>query len=428
MTRPFHLPFLLGLVFLYQSCSYQQDTGSTQLISDPHKLDKYLTDLTGIGAYPFIYARLEDDKGDVIYEHGSVNEDILPGKKVDGKTWIRIWSMSKIVTISIALDLMEDGLLSLNDPVIKYIPEFKNLQVATSKSGGDLSQIKDKESLCPLNFTPMDSVMTVSHLINHKAGFYYAVTGIECLDSLEASKNLATSENNLEFINRLAELPLIQQPGTNYFYGINTTVLGFVAERASGKSLSQLVKDRVTDPMNITGLRYGLPEGARLFPRFSGKDSVLREAYEGELDIFGPDVPDYNPNHKLFLGGEGMLATADGYADFLRMLLNRGSLNGYRFLDESTVEDIISPHTQTDNPGSHNGYNLWITSDSSRIDGVGSVELWIGGGYESTHFWIDPERGFVGVIMSQMYWVPERGWGRDDKFRGELYSQIFKNE
>lgn len=153
MTRPFHLPILLGLVFLYQSCGYQQDTGSNQLISDPYKLDKYLTKLTEIGAYPFIYARLEDDKGDVIYEHGSVNEDVLPGKKVDGQTWIRIWSMSKIVTISIALDLVEDGLLSLNDPVTKYIPEFKNLQVATSKSGGGFVGVLNGLEFIPRHLT-----------------------------------------------------------------------------------------------------------------------------------------------------------------------------------------------------------------------------------------------------------------------------------
>ena len=88
--------------------------------------------------YPFIYTRLEDKSGSVLYE--KIKHPIIGRPKVDGNTWIRIWSMSKIVTICIALDLMEDGLLNLEDP-LKYIPEFKNLQVAlTSDSSSLLSE------------------------------------------------------------------------------------------------------------------------------------------------------------------------------------------------------------------------------------------------------------------------------------------------
>jgi CubicO group peptidase (beta-lactamase class C family) len=226
----------------------------------------------------------------------------------------------------------------------------------------------------------------------------------------------------------MAELPLVQQPGTNYFYGTNTSVLGFVTERATGKSLKQLVEARVTGPMGIKGLRYDLPEGASMLPRFSGRDSLIREANPGELDIFGQDVPDYDPGHELYLGGEGMIATADAYADFIRMLLNYGELNGYRMLNKETVEDISSPHTLVDSPYGYNGYNLWVSGDSTRINGQGDSGLWIGGGYEGTHFWIDPKRDFVGVVMTQMFWVPKSGWGRDNEFKGELYRQIFAQE
>ena len=96
-----------------------------------------------------------------------------------------------------------------------------------------------------------------------------------------------------------------------------------------------------------------------------GRDSILRRAKDGELDIFSAHVPDYELSHPLYLGGEGMVATADGYADFVRMLLKKGTLNGHRFLDEATVEDIYSPHTQLDNPYGYNGYNLWVSGDST---------------------------------------------------------------
>ncbi|MEL6655970.1 MAG: serine hydrolase [Bacteroidota bacterium] len=271
-------------------------------------------------------------------------------------------------------------------------------------------------------------MMTVLHLLDHEAGFYYATTGFTCLDSMFAEQNLPTAQHTDELINRIAKLPLIQHSGTDYFYGINTTVLGLVAERASGKSLQQLVAERVSGPLQIEDLQYRLPSGVQLLPRFTGRDSILREATRGELDIFGPDVPDYDVGHQLYLGGEGMVGTADAYADFIRMLLKRGQLNGHRFLEETTVADIYAPHTQLDSPYGYNGYNLWISGDSMRIKQQGEAGLWIGGGYECTHFWADPERNFVGIIMSQNNEVWAPGYELNDQFRGAVYQQLWKSE
>ena len=417
---------LAGLVFSILSGQASAainipDTGALDAV-----LDRYVDD----GHYPFVYARLEDRDGNVVYEHSAVNRKLLPETDVDGQTWIRIWSMSKIVTISTVLDLVEDGILSLEDPVTNYLPEFADMQVAVTAEGKNLSEVENeqKQSACPYELVPVDTVMTVRHLINHEAGFHYATTNIPCLDSGLSEQNVAVAENTQDFIERLAGLPLVQQPGTTYHYGTNTTVLGMVAERATNKSLKQLVGERLTGPLGIEGLQYGLPTGAELLPRISGQDNELRVAHPGELDIFGPDVPGYDLDHPLYLGGEGMLATADGYADFLRMLLNRGTLNGRRFLETATVENIYAPHTQLDNPEGHNGFNLWVTGEPTRTRGEGEKGLWVGGGYEGTHFWVDPKREFVGVIMSQLFSIPEGGGGRDQAFRGELYRQFWAAE
>lgn len=424
-TTPLESALLMCLLVAAGVASCQRGSGELTLsIAEPAALDEVLEDYVESNAFPFLYARIEDKSGHVIYEYGVVNDDVLPGVEVDGNTWIRIWSMSKIVTISTLLDLVEDGLVKLDDPVTKFIPEFENLQVAVSPGGADLSVIEDKEAACPLQRVPMESVMRVLDLINHRAGFYYATTGIPCLDSLMASKNLPMAENSQALVDLLAELPLIQQPGSNDHYGTNTTVLGVVAERATGKSLQQLVEERVTGPLQIDELRYGLPEGETLLPRMSAADGSFRRAHRGELDILGPDVPDYDPRHALYLGGEGMLATADGYADFLRMLLSRGVLNGHRFLDEATVDDITSPHTQLDSPYGYNGYNLWVNNGLRPDGSEGEGGLWIGGGYEGTHFWIDPKREFVAVVMTQTFGTPDHGWGRDEKFREAVYEQI----
>ena len=399
-------------------------------VPDPDALDAVLDRFVDEGHYPFLYARLEDRDGNAVYEHSVVNRNLLPDAEIDGQTWIRIWSMSKIVTISVVLDLVEDGVLRLDDPVASYIPEFSDMQVAVTPDGASLAEVgpQQAESACPFNLVSANTAMTLRHLINHEAGFYYATTGIPCIDSPLAENNVAIAENSADFVSRLADLPLVQHPGTTYYYGTNTTILGIVAERATDKSLKELVEERLTGPLGIAGLQYGLPPRASLLPRISGQGGTLRAAYPGELDIFGPDVPGYDPEHQLHLGGEGMLATADGYADFLRMLLNHGTLNGTRFLETSTVENIYAPHTQLDNPEGHNGFNLWVTGAPTREREQGEEGLWVGGGYEGTHFWVDPKREFVGIIMSQIFWINEGGYGRDEAFRGELYRQFWAAE
>ena len=418
------------IFFLLISASCQPPTEKRGLeITNKKAIDSTVNLFVDGEYYPFLYTRLENQDGEVLYEHTAKNNRLLADQKIDGDTWIRVWSMSKIVTICIALDLMEDGLLNLDDPVTQYIPEFSQLQVALTADSNSLigtnwyAEDSFRLAPCPLIYVPNDSVMTIRHLLDHKAGFYYSTTNIPCLDSMLAQENLCAVENSQDLINRLSKLPLIQHSGTDYFYGTNTTVLGLVAERAAGKSLAQLLKERVTDPMQINGMRYDLPVGETMLPRYSGKDSLIREAQLGELDIFGQDVPNYEPSHELYLGGEGMICTTNGYCDFLRMLLNNGELNGYRMLNPETIADLTSPHTQLDNPYGHNGYNLWVSSDSMRLKGQGDQNLWIGGGYEGTHFWIDTSRNLVGTIMTQMFWVYDGAFGytKEGRIRGEIY-------
>ena len=423
--------FLLVLLFFFNSCNKKES-----LIYDSNSLDSLVSKYVDNGSQALLLVRLEDRNGNTIYQNSDKDYDLVPDHHINENTWFRIWSMSKIVTISLTMDLVEDGLLKLEDPVSKYIPELSGLKVALSNSnealtnygqtlGNDNSEFQDP---CPLKLVESNSEMTVLQLINHQAGFYYSTTGIECLDNALDSKNLAASKNSNELIQKLSELPLIDHPGNKDFYGLNTTVLGLVNERASGESLDNLVKNRITGPMKINGLQYNKNFDTKLLPVFSGVDSIIRLANDGELDIMGSYVPGYSIENKLFMGGEGMIGTADGYADFLRMLLNHGELNGHRFLNESSVKEIYAPHTQLENEYGYNGYNLWVTSDLYKEKGFGDSGLWSGGGYEGTHFWIDPKRDFVGLIMTQMFETPKAGHGRDNEIRGEVYRQIFKNE
>jgi CubicO group peptidase (beta-lactamase class C family) len=402
---------------------------STRLhIADPDALNAVIDEYVEEKVYPFMYLRLEDRDGAVIHDYAAVNGELMDGRTVDGDSWIRIWSMSKIVTISVVLDLVEDGVLELSDRVVEYIPEFEKLEVAVSASGDDLSLLEDKTGACPLETVPAKYGMTVLDLLNHRAGFYYPETGIDCLDDMAAGADLPASADSQELIDRMAGLPLINQPGTTYYYGTGITVLGLLAERATGKSLQQLVAERITGPLGIEGLQYGLPPGASLFPRFHGADGEVKELIGEDRLIFGTALPDYDPAHELYLGGEGMIATADGYADFARMLLRGGELNGYRFLDTETLADLVAPHTQLESEFGHNGYNFWISNGRYQDGEQGPGPLWIGGGYEGTYFWIDPDKEFVAVIMTQSFNIPERGWGRDEAVRRAVYEQLRSND
>ena len=417
---------MLCCLIISPSCGSVQKTLIN--IQNKHQLDTILNQYVDEGYFPFLFARLEDKNGRVLYEHCRINRNLIPKEVIDKQTWIRIWSMSKIITITIIMDLVEDGHLHLDEPVTKYIPEFDSLQVAVNENGVPLGQIQNKNIGCKYILVKPDSIMTLRHLINHQAGFYYATTGIDCIDSILVSKNLLQASDSDDLIKRLATVPLLLHPGSKYYYGTNTTVLGMVAERATGLSLKNLVEIRLFSRLNIKGLKYNLSKGETLLPYFTGIDSILRIARKGELDIFGPDLPFYRPDNQLYLGGEGMVATADGYADFLRIFLHNGKLNDKRFLDENTIDKIVSPHTQINSPWGYNGYNLWITGDTLRKRGWGEEGLWQGGGYEGTQFWIDSKREFVGVIMTQIHHTPNGGWDMYNDFRGALYQQFWKDE
>ena len=117
----------------------------------------------------------------------------------------------------------------------------------------------------------------------------------------------------------------------------------------------------------------------------------------------------------------------DGKTIFQGSEYNKGTLNGHRYLQETTVEKMVAPHTQLDNEWGYNGYNIWVTSDKNLEMGYGDEGLWTGGGYEQTHYWIDPKRKFVAVIMSQMFGVPPQGYDRDNRIRGAIYEQMFED-
>ena len=385
--------------------------------------------------YPFMTAYVETAEGEVLISSAVANPQFYGDAKGPGADdWMRIWSMSKLVTIVLTLDLAEDGVIALNDEVSDYLPEVATLKVARPRSGGTLPEASAQsydlnadgdvtEVACDLVFEDPSRPMTIRDLMIHTAGFYYATTNLPCLDEPQAKLELPLASSSGEWIAGISQLPLIQSPGEGYYYGLNTTVLGFALERATGKSLQALLEERIVTPYNIEGLSFLLPESASLPPRVSGIDGELRLANPMELDIFGGHQPPYGSDTTLFLGGEGLVATAPGFARFLRVVFFSEQSGVEPLLESSSIEAMTSPQSNIDSGWGAMGYALWLSNGRRPDDTYGRADLWTGGGYEGTRYWIDPTRGRVGVLMTQVFMPPASGVSIDDKLRDLLDAQ-----
>ena len=396
---------------------------ATKLLSEGVLEDKH---------YPFMTAYVESAEGDVLVSTGVASDVFFTNQSapmVDD--WMRIWSMSKLVTIVLALDLAEDGVIGLTDEVSDYLPEVATLKVARPRSGGTLPEAsaqsydlnadgKVTEAACDLVFEDPTRPMTIRDLMVHTAGFYYATTNLPCLDEPQAKLELPLAASSDEWMAGISQLPLIQSPDEGYYYGLNTTVLGFALERAAGQSLQALLEERILSPYNIEGLSFLLPESASLPPRVSGIDGELRLANPMELDIFGGHQPPYGSDTTLFLGGEGLVATAPGFAKFLRVVFFSEQSGVEPLLEASSIEAMTSPQSNIDSGWGAMGYALWLSNGRRPDDTYGRDDIWTGGGYEGTRYWIDPSKGRVGVLMTQVFMPPASGVSVEDKLRDLL--------
>ena len=415
----FHTTIFVLFLTVFYSCA---DTKTTSIDLNPVPLNQILDKYVEDGIWPFLYSKIVHGiTGELVYEHLAINKSLLPNQNINGSTWMRIWSMSKLVTISLAMDLMEEGLLKLEDPVHKYIPEFSGLKVAVDINGESVASSENKTFNCPHKLVKMDSIMLVKHLLNHRAGFYYALTPSKCLNENFGSKKILQAENGDQLIDILSMLPLVQHPGERYFYGMNTSVLGLLIERVTGKSLRQNLIERVTEVYNIKGLDYIKPEGVDLIPSFTGRDGELRKVLENELNIFGGEVPNYSKANSLFLGGEGMLGTSNGYIQFMRLLFFN---DGNTFLKKETIQKMSSkPNVDNNNYGYNTGFGMYLTSQNHTFE----KDILRVGGYEKTKCWVDRKNNLIGTLFSQANETQDSDGlsnQMEQDFKKELFSQL----
>jgi CubicO group peptidase (beta-lactamase class C family) len=348
---------------------------------------------------------MRDGKVGVLEAIGQRDE----GVPMTPDTIFRIASMSKPVTSVAALMLIEEGKIALDDPVSKFIPEFKDARVLVPGSA-EKGKLETK---------PAAAEMTVRHLLTHTSGLTYRFFGGE-LGNLYAkagvSDGLTQSEGtNEDNARKIASLPLLFSPGTSWNYSLSTDVLGRVVEVASAQSLDAFFRERIFTPLKMVDTGFFLPseKTGRLASLYEvGADKVLRRVGE-EPRTVGTLVYSASYQYKgprsLFSGGAGLTSTASDYGRFLQMLLNGGELDGVRILKPETVRAMTSnqiadfPLTLGQIHGDRFGFGFGVVTPAGKDKVSMSPGSFSWGGFFHTYAWVDPEKKLVGVFMTQLY-------------------------
>ena len=315
------------------------------------------------------------------------------GEAMTRDTIFQIYSMSKAVTSVAAIMLVDDGKLSLDDSVAKYIPSF-----ADAKVGVDIS---DESGKYPLKLVPLKRPITIRDLLRHTSGITYGFFGETQVNRLYANPLLYAGDyDNADFADRIAVLPLADQPAVRWIYSHSTDVLGRVVEVASGQSLYQFEKQRLFDPLGMSATAYYVADKTK-WPLIARGFPVDRFRVAGILD---PTVA-----RRWESGGAGLVSTADDYARFLQMLLNGGELDGKRYLKRETValmtSDQIGPETGIIHdpfyfPGPTSGFGLGFAVRTSPPPGTNwplGEYRWDGAG--GSFYFVDPRDDMLGVFM-----------------------------
>jgi CubicO group peptidase (beta-lactamase class C family) len=308
----------------------------------------------------------------------------------------RIYSMSKPITTACAMILVEQGKLSLSDPVAKYIPEFKDVKVGEEKRGAD--------GKVALELVAAKRPMTVQDLLRHTAGLTYGFYGTgEVKKAYLAADLYKEPYTTAEFAVRLSKLPLFMQPGTTWEYSHATDILGRVVEVASGKSLYQFMKESLLDPLGMKDTMFYVADPAR--------QARLAEPFANDRAIgAGATFSDPRQTVKHEMGGQGLVGTAEDYARFLQMLANGGELDGKRYLSPKTVAYMTSDHMgdvirrgpyDLMGPGYRFGLGFAVRTDAGVAPIAGSAGDYYWGGAGGTYFWVDPREKMFVVFMMQ---------------------------
>lgn len=331
----------------------------------------------------------------------------------------RIASQTKAITSTAVLMLWEEGHFRLDDPVSAFIPEFAETGVLDTFNAADSS----------FTVTPISTPITIRHLLSHTSGIGYGmIDGNESIRKAFAKAGIidaftADAITLADNIPLLAKMPLHHQPGKGWTYSEGLDVLGRVVEIVSGMPFDQFLKTRIFDPLGMSDTWFYLPEekSNRLIPVQTREDGKWKPFDAGIFDI---DYP-ITGARSYFSGGAGLSSTAQDYAIFLQMMLNKGTYNGVRFLSRTSVETLMTNQIGDLWAGGPKDFGLAfsvVNENGVALGGEGSLGTFDWGGYFNTQYFADPQNQLIGILMKQTQGTSDdtTGW----KFRQMVFAAV----
>ena len=341
-------------------------------------------------------------KGQLAYNNFYGVRDIEEGSPVVEDGIYRIYSMTKLVTTVAALVLYEKGAFQLDDPVDKFVNEFRDARVF-------ISGRKDS-----INSVEAETPMTIRQLMNHTSGLTYGAFDPGPVGQLMRSGKIdfGNLQANLgDTVRRLASIPLCFQPGSQWRYGVSTDVLGYVIEVVTGKTLLQVFDELIFKPLNMNDTFFEVPinkvkKFCSLYTRTKSESLKLLEC-AGSSRFCKPV--------NMYSGGGGLISSMRDYLVFLEMIRCGGRYNDAQILGRKTVELMLRNHlsgdmasmgqpTFSEMPMEGIGFGLGgaILLDPAKAQILGSEGEFTWGGMASTAFWIDPKEELSVVFMTQL--------------------------
>jgi len=367
------------------------------------RIDRFLQDkYVGPGRLPCAQFLLARD-GEVVHQTILGQQDPERGVKLAEDTVYRIYSMTKPITSVALMQLVEEGLIALDDPVHRHIPEWEDLGVFSAGTG-------------PYLTTPPARPMQVVDLLRHTSGLTYGFQNRSNVDAAYRKLKLDAmhGDHDLEaMIQMMAKLPLEFSPGEAWNYSVSTDVCGYLVQKLCGKPLDQALQERIFDPLKMVDTGFHVRDDQRA--RFA---ACYDAAPGGKLKLQDdPQTSPYLGPPALLSGGGGLVGTAADYLRFATMLVNGGELDGARILAPKTIELMAANHlpggkdltdlsrslfSESTNAGVGFGLGFATVFDPPQTLIPCSLGEFYWGGAASTAFWVDPVEQVTAVFMTQL--------------------------
>ena len=364
-----------------------------------HKAMQGFVDRKEVGGVVTLVAR----EGKLVDVHAVGFQDVEGKKPMRTDTIFRIASMTKPITSVAVMMLYEEGKLLLTDPVSRYIPSFKGQRVVGKEPGTTVPAQRD---------------ITVRDLLAHRSGITYGFLNFSTVGNTYRSTGVSdgltvTPVTLAENIDKLAAVPLVSQPGTEFNYSLSTDVLGRLVEVVSGMSFDAFLKQRILDPLGMRDTSFEVADAkwSRFATVYAPEANGIRPMKDPEQfgNTFMSPNAYYKAPKKYFSGGAGLTSTIADYSRFAQMLLNGGELNSARLLSPKTVELMASDHTSDVppspiiGPGGQFGLGFKVTTNLGASQALGSEGIFGWSGIYGTNFWVDPKERLIAIVMVQRY-------------------------